>query len=249
MSKKSLLPANWESNKLLPYSPASLQNAKCLTAKDAFQIDRPTISKIKREYGMLAAIKGVAYILNQLFTVRFSKTQLTPELVDEFTNWLLVHYYFLKLQEIELALLDYRGDIYQVIDLEVLKDMIEIYDMRRAQAVEESRRISFPELKSGTEKPMPDWFKESMNKLLLKRQFQDKVDSKPKTLEELLLSQSFSDPQGVAKKMREYWAAEWQLIFDTAKAEGLQQQVEPKQIYVRKKESYFKLKLNRPINK
>jgi len=223
--------------KMKELSEYKLQNPK--NALQALQAPLPSIVKMKHEYGIQNLQKKCLFpILSTLFSVRFSKHVFSPVMLTEFTDWLLTNYYFLKLPEIELALMDYRGQVFQVIDLEALKIMIEDFDMKRCQAVEESKPAT-DELKKGD--PMPESLKR-FGDLLKAKRLPDKLPM-PKTLEELFEKQGFkgdyNDPETgqirnsikeTSERLRDEWKEEYGLI------EGEKEHLET---FMRSKETYF----------
>ena len=219
-----------KNNSLTNYQPK-----KYTTALEALKAPEPSIAKIKRDRSDVELRVNIAALLERLFLARFSKQQLNQVLCDEFTNWLLTDYYFLKLPEIELALMNYRGETFHVIDLEALKTMIETFDMERCRAVEKLK----PEPETTpTAIPMPNETKKLWENMLIKRALSENTFSRrPESLIELFTIQKKKDPEAMAKLYYE----EWETQYRTRAAIAKQQKIEIETLaqFLKNRESYF----------
>jgi hypothetical protein len=247
----------------LPASaPERLQELKASTALEALRSPSGSIAKVKREQGALEYNKGLVYIVGQLFKVRYSKQEFNPQLVDEFGLWLQDKYWFLNYQEIELALMTYRGKSFHVIDLETLKTMVEEYDKRRALAVEQDRAdfvppeeeqksywISQLDRSTGYKRSVPGYIKEQYNRLLVQTNIKrSSIErERPGDLESLLFIQGFHKPGDLAERIKSQWREEWDIIKQTAEELDRSDVVEPLDMFLRKKESFFITLNTRPI--
>jgi len=244
------LPSTETQTELLPFSPEVLESKKCSTALAAYRVDSPSIAKIKKDFDLFKLELGITFILTQLFEVRYSKLKMSSILVENFTSWILAEYFYMNLQEIELALLGSRMETYHVVDLEALKRMIEDYQAKRVEAVQQSKQnpVEVLGLGSGLNSkgkesnpiPMPEKTKKLINVLAIKGKERKKPTLKPsKDLEECLKSQGFTDSSQTAINMREAWHKEYLTIKATAIENNLEKHIEDWKPFLKKKETYF----------
>ena len=247
--EKNNLPAEIQ-KELLPFLPETLELRKCDTALAAYSLGTPSVAKIKKDFGTFKLELGITFILNKLFAVRFSKLKMSTVLVENFTAWITAEYFYLNLQEVELALLGSRVEIYQVIDLEVLKVMIEDYIGQRVEAVQHVKQnpIKVLELGSGLNSqgkesnpiPMPDETKKMINLLALKGKSKKRPNLKPsRSLEDCLRMQEFQQPEETATKIRDAWHKEYLDIKMVAFENNLEKHIEDWKPFLQKKETYF----------
>ena len=259
---------------LLPACSPQLAKLKFVTPVQALQAPTRILSAVIREEGEKDYDLALVKIVKELFDSRFSKQEISPVMVDEFGKWLASEYWFYKLQEVRLALLDYRGETFHVIDLEVLKTMVEVYDMKRAQAsLEIKDQEEEPEDLAEYEKkeldrltgykryPMPQETKALLNKMLVRSNMEKRLQPKPrpKSLEDLFTSQGLGDPGGTANRIREQWSEEWKdlqeqseeirkaMIKDKIPKSKIPKPIEPLKVYLQKKESYLIFSQTRAI--
>ena len=258
------LPAQWEQSEVLPYSPSFLTINRCNTPGEILERDFPTLAKISRDHTDYALVKGIAYLLKRLYDVRFSKTEFSPTLLDEFYEWVKIDYYFLTLQDLELAFMNYREKSFHVIDLEILKDMVEVYDMERAKAVRQKEKSPGAPIftigltkdgdlilvnREGDQVPgvLPEETQALLKKLAVQRKLKRDSPEKPrpKNLLELLETQGFKDPKETEGKILEEWRQEWDLLKEGEAISGVKS-VPDWELFRMKKESYFITQAIRP---